>query len=1649
MRKVYLKKVVLTLTLCLTALSLSFFIIYKVGIIDTIIKKRFVNDLEKIGISFFCEDFFVKIFPLRLELKNAEFVNKFNQKPLFRLQSAIVELSLTELLSSPRKIEVNSTEIDGLELWVLFDEEGKSNFFGINLVEEGETKLSYSSASLEIKNGVLHFGDLTRKIQGKAHNLVLRIEPISQENHSFYLSTTENFFIYDGKKISPINIDIKGNLKPSEAEINQLKVTSPIVDSRLSGKIEGWKSLSYSFDVEAFIHLEKISKLFNINTLLEGKGRFTGKLTGEGESYRIEGELYSESVSTSGFNLKTFQGFGSFTAGKNLYEASGQILIELLNTGSLKIDRVRLNSNVRGTGDSIKWIGDLQSAAINSPLGTIVSLYMKDASAEYEEKKLKAFANSLYAQSLISQDFKADSIFAKNLNYNHDLFSSTSLKVRSFKAENILAEGLTAEKIYIYKVGETVESNNVKAKSVRFKESRITNLEANKIKASKNGKISAENASAKELRIGNTKISSLSATNITANQSKNQTSISTNLLRVKGVESETIKLGAFDIAGVKVSVNRGLLRFTSNDIKAGNLVLKERTGNDSKLDNLFLAKPVFTLEPSGKYRASMDASISGGQIGSVRLGTAKTSVILTNEKLELKNISAEVLNGKLSGSAVISFSAKNDSIIRAEFSELDLSKLVVAQSGKILPLSGKLHGNLELSFPQTNLTLASGQIKTSFRASAVNNPLIPINGEINASGEKGVFTIKQGNLKTEKSHLTALGTIDLNKENSNLDLVLTSDDASEIQYFLTAFEILPELEKKLTDNKIQIAGRLRFQGKFTGKLNEPKIEGNASLENLLVREKPLGSLKGNVSFSPKLIKSNGKLENNESFIDFSINIPQPINNNISFYASINNFEIENLLQALPLEGYLPENFYKVKARVFGKVFLDKLPNKATGNIELKSKNPTLAEEKFDYLELVLKLNEDFTTLEKLVIQDQNSYLLAKGNYETETTLFSLESEGKNLQAPKFAFFLPKNIPSLDGTINFAAKIEGKTLEVSTYNITANGTVKNFSINQRRVGNLNLQSHTENQKVFLVLTVNLENQQQKINAEIDLAEEILPFKIYSNLENADLSPYLTPLIREQDIQVSVLSTGRLSVEGSLVSIDNKGQKHFSLENLKGRVNLETLATQINEIPIVSKEPVQISFNTKEIIFEKTVFVSAGSTIVISGSKAVQEQVSNNLFIEGRINLRILDIVLRNAFLTGFSNVSVRLTGTNRDLRLSGTAKIENATFSTFIGSERLNFDKINGKIIFTSNQIQIEKATGFLGGGRIQASGGAILKNLKLEGFRLELTGRNITAPLPKNFVTTGNAEVTITTRRVGDNFDTLIAGTIYARRAVYSKDIDLADIIGNRREGAITEGANSGFSAPRLELTLIGRDALIVRNNIADLVASVDLRVTGDADSPILIGRIISSEGTLFYRNEKYSLRRGLLEFPSQTDRSPFLNLQAETEIQSYRIEIDLLGELSEASSLSLNVRSNPPLPQADIVSLITTGSLANTETGIPTATQSINTAAEILTDTFVNSPIRRATDRLFGLNRFEISPVISGIRQTPTARLTVGRQINRNLLVTYSTNLSEDQRQILALEYRISNRLSLIAQYEQKSLNNFVRSRDGFSFEIRLRRRF
>jgi translocation and assembly module TamB len=226
------------------------------------------------------------------------------------------------------------------------------------------------------------------------------------------------------------------------------------------------------------------------------------------------------------------------------------------------------------------------------------------------------------------------------------------------------------------------------------------------------------------------------------------------------------------------------------------------------------------------------------------------------------------------------------------------------------------------------------------------------------------------------------------------------------------------------------------------------------------------------------------------------------------------------------------------------------------------------------------------------------------------------------------------------------------------------------------------------------------------------------------------------------------------------------------------------------------------------------------------------------------------------------------------------------------------------------------------------------------------------------------------------------------------------------------------------------------------------VRVRGPLDDPVVSGRITAERGTLAFRNDRYEIQRAVIDLPPRRGADPVLNIQAESEISGYRVLVGISGPLSQPVT---SLRSDPALPQADVVSLITTGSLASgAESSSTVAQTGLGTATSLLTDTLINAPISRATDKLFGLNRFEFDPLIAGRGgASPTARLTVGRQINRNLAVTFSTNVTGEPNQVVAVEYRVSDRLSFVAQYQQGTQDTLQTRNNNFNFELRFRKRY
>ena len=1336
------------LAILLFVLAVLAVVFYRYGVFDDYVKEQFIGKMGRIGMNFDAETFRVNVSPLQLEIKNATFTDKITGEKLFFISDGKFGLTVKNLYDwqLKRDISIDSTDIDGAEVWVKFDENGKSNFSNLQLIEENNRiNFTYSSVKFSLKNGLVHVGDVSRKINADAKNIVFFLEPENpnapddQKRYKFDFNSTASNFVYDDRPIEPIDIRAKGIADQNGAEISELKLTTPIGESTLSGKLTNWKSPKYDLNIASSVDLTQTSTLLPIGTPLRGVANFNGKVSGEGENYRVDGEIKSEALAASGIYLKALNVNGTVAGTNSMYEANGKAVAELLTFEDFKIDFLTLIGNIRGTGTDFKWLGELQAAAVESPLGTLGGLFISDAVAEYKEKNFTANLGNVRAKTFFSDEADVQNLQANNLKINSKNgvtdVNVPNIRASSVKTKDVNLQNVTAKNVRVKDQSNRTEINadNLQVQSAQTEDARLKNLQANDINIQRqNGTtdIDAKNLRAEQVNANGANIGDVRATNINIRDTANETIIYSDNLKIAKLETDAAVLGSLNIAGVRLTIRRGLIEATSGDIDAGNIVLAKNDAlpQGGNLENIKIYKPVFVLEPSGRYRASADMSLGGGIIGSIKLGAAKANVAVNNDTATLTNLTADVMDGKINGNATIAFNARNRSNINADFSNLDLAKLLALQGGRVVPIEGNTTGKVNLTFAGTNFKTASGNLFADINANAGTNErgLIPVTGRVEATAINGLFNLDVARLNTEKSELNATGRFDLNGSNSNLNLALNSSDASEIDRVIRVLDISPEFGRQLDDYKAEFAGNLKFNGTLTGNFSDPTIAGKASLESLRLRGRELGALSSDIFVSPANVEfKNGLLQERDGGnLAFNVNIPRIGANNISVDATLNNINTGNFLAALPLKGSLPAQFKDFQAQTSGTLNLSGLPTNMEGNANLSSGAGTINGEAFDGFEAQAKFSGNLVTLENLNVRFGTGFVKADGTYETDTTAFNFNVVGKNVEFARVRPFISSSssLSDINGIVDLQTKATGKINDSKTYNINFNGTGKNVVYDTTAIGEIVFVGKTENQQLNANLTTYFDGQPQIIVANVNFANENLPFRAETNFDNTELSPFIkilqTRLNQTSEVEITGRATGKVLLAGNLSALNQNGEREFTSSNLAGAANFSQLALQIGDTPLSATETVLVRFNTNELVFDSAKFAGGGSNLVVSGAKALNANGNNNLLIAGTVNLRILNAISPNYFFSGLTNVDVRLTGPNQTARLNGTAVPQNASFSAFIGSERLSFERIQGRIIFTSNQAQIDQLNGFLGGGKVSISGGAVLNDsLNLQTFK--------------------------------------------------------------------------------------------------------------------------------------------------------------------------------------------------------------------------------------------------------------------------------------------------------------------------------------------
>ncbi|MBV8294017.1 MAG: translocation/assembly module TamB domain-containing protein [Mycobacterium sp.] len=291
----------------------------------------------------------------------------------------------------------------------------------------------------------------------------------------------------------------------------------------------------------------------------------------------------------------------------------------------------------------------------------------------------------------------------------------------------------------------------------------------------------------------------------------------------------------------------------------------------------------------------------------------------------------------------------------------------------------------------------------------------------------------------------------------------------------------------------------------------------------------------------------------------------------------------------------------------------------------------------------------------------------------------------------------------------------------------------------------------------------------------------------------------------------------------------------------------------------------------------------------------------------------------------------------------------------------------------------------------------------------------------------------------GTQASLLLAGTVTITRFVIGSDIDISSLSSASSSVTLPPNPNAPSNRLRLDIHIVSAPQLDFQNSFAKLAGDVDLRVRGTLAQPSLLGHIAITEGSATFAGTKYELQRGDIYFNNPLRVEPLIDLTATAHVEDYDITIGLNGTTSK---LNPTFRSEPPLSQQDIFSLLAIGRTQEEQQIYSMQQQAAgaNSTADALLGGALNATLSSRVEKLFGGGSVKIDPTyVTGFGNS-SARITVEQHVASNATLTYATNVNSTQQQLIQGQYNFTPTISVLA----------VRDESGvFSLILKIRRRY
>ncbi len=984
---------------------------------------------------------------------------------------------------------------------------------------------------------------------------------------------------------------------------------------------------------------------------------------------------------------------------------------------------------------------------------------------------------------------------------------------------------------------------------------------------------------------------------------------------------------------------------------------------------------------------------------------------LAKGNLYITNLRGRVLDGTLTGSArAANLTGATRFQVQAALRQVSLATLSNASTSpaiKKLRLAGR--GNLSLNAasgkdPNSVVADLGASAEGSFQPpDAAQRAPVSLQVQAKYAAASKMLTVAPSYIRIPGTSLSVNGKV---SERSALNLRFTSSNLHDLEAFLPAS----------VSKQMNLYGQASFAGSVRGSTARPQVRGALAAGNLRVNGGVWNSLRANITASPSQASlQNGLLRApaREGRVAFNLSVGLKhwsFSSSSPLQVAMNGSQvvIENLQRTvgkqLPASGML-----SFKLSLHG----SELNPTGRGSLQL-----TRAEVEGQALQsATLQFQANGTEVAgNLGVQlpragrAQASFTVNPGRQTYNAQLRAMDIQLAQLQEIK-----ARNLP-VSGALSLTASGRG-----SFHNPQLNATLQ--------VPHLTVQNQTVNS---LLVQANVANHV----AVAAVNSQALGTAIRAHLRTNLTGSYYTEAAIDTS-RVALQPLLAIYAPAQAADISGQTELHATLRGpLKNRSALNLHATipvlQVNyknTMRLGAAKPIHIDFVNGVLALQRTTLSGTDTNLQLQATIPTSTAAPASMLLLGNINLKIAELFSPDITSSGEVRLNINSYGARANPDIQGQVRIVNASLAS--GSAPVGLDKGNGVLTLTRDRLDITHFEGNVGAGTVTASGGVIYRpSLR---FDLAMAAKDVRLLYPEGMREDLNADLTLT----GTRQAALLGGQVRVNQLSFTPDFDMADFLGQFDGTEAAPPPVGGFTQNlRLNVALQSANEVNLVSRTLSLQAAANLRLRGTAAEPVVLGRMNLSGGDLIFMGNRYVLQGGTIQFANPMRTEPVLNVSINTTIQQYQIYLRFEGPVER---LHTNYSSVPALPPADIIQLLALGTTSEAKAANPTP---FTAGAESVVASQVTGQVTSRVAKVAGISQLSIDPELGGVANSGAAntgaRVTIQQRVTGNLFVTFSTDVTNAQDQVIQLQYKVSPKVSFSGTRDYNG---------GFAFETRIRK--